>query len=270
MQSDEDAERIAGLGLEDSRIRIVGNMKFDSAPLSAVDGDLTLDLARRFGFGSGQPLIVAASTHSPEETAIIEAFRKITKSNHGARMLIAPRHPERFDEVAKLLAESGFQWSRRTATPSPSDATSAIVLLDSIGELRAAFQLADIAFLGGSLIPHGGQNVLEPAALGVCVITGPHTHNFAAITRALLSEDALIQLPDLTIADASDALAASINKLLHDDSRRQAIGARARKVCEQNRGATRRTAEIIVKLLEAPSSISEAVPFTAPHLTAAK
>jgi len=270
MQSDEDAERIAALGLENHRIRIVGNMKFDSAPLSAVDGDLTSDLARRFGFGSGQPLIVAASTHSPEETAIIEAFRKITEHDQAARLLIAPRHPERFDEVAKLLAESGFRWSRRTAKPSGSDATSAIILLDSIGELRAAFQLADIAFLGGSLIPHGGQNVLEPAAQGVCVITGPHTHNFAAITRALLAEDALVQLPESSLNEASKALAETIAGLLRDDSGRQAIGNRARNVCEQNRGATQRTAEIIVNLLQTPSSISEVVPFTAHQLTAAK
>jgi 3-deoxy-D-manno-octulosonic-acid transferase len=270
MQSGEDAERIAALGLEDRRIRIVGNMKFDSAPPSAADDSLASDMARRFGFGSRQSLIVAASTHPPEETAIVEAFRKIIESNPTARLLIAPRHPERFDEVAKLLAQSGFPWSRRTATPSTSDAGSEIVLLDSIGELRAAFQLADIAFLGGSLIPHGGQNVLEPAAQGVCVVTGPHTYNFAAITRALLAEDALIQLPDLTMAEASAALAAEINELLHDPSRRQAIGERARKVCEQNRGATRRTAEILVNLFQSPASISEAVPFTAPHLTTAK
>lgn len=270
MQTDEDAERIAAIGLDDRRVTIAGNMKFDSAPSSTVDVSLASDLAQRFGFGSGCRLIVAASTHAPEESLVIQAFKNIAESD-AARLLIAPRHPERFDEIAKLLAESGFRWTRRTATPSTADKESEIVLLDSIGELRAAFQLADIAFVGGSLIPHGGQNVLEPAAQGVCVITGPYTHNFAAITRALLAEDALIQLPDLSIADAPRALGEIFTKLLRDDQRRQAVGERARKVCEQNRGATQRTAEIIVNLLETPTSIcKEEVPYAAPHLTVAK
>ena len=271
MQTDDDAERIAGIGLDDRRIRIVGNMKFDSAPPSIADSNLASDIGRRFGFESDRPLIVAASTHAPEEIAVIEAFKRISKINERARLLIAPRHPERFDEVARLLAQSGFQWSRRTAAPSVEDTSSDIVLLDSIGELRAAYQLAEIAFLGGSLIPHGGQNVLEPAAQGVCVITGSHTHNFAAITRALLAADALRQLPNLTMTEAPAALAAAITELLGDDSRRRAIAARARKVCEQNRGATQRTAEIIVNLLEARAATSEAeLPFAASHLTVAK
>jgi 3-deoxy-D-manno-octulosonic-acid transferase len=271
MQTDDDAERLTGIGLDDRHLSIVGNMKFDSAPSSTVDDTLASDLARRFGFDSDQRLIVAASTHPPEEIAVIEAFKNISKANGGARLLIAPRHPERFDEVARLLSESDFLWTRRTAASSPADTESAIVLLDSIGELRAAFQLADIAFVGGSLIPHGGQNVLEPAAQGVCVITGSHTHNFAAITRMLSAQDALIQLPDLSMAEAPRALAEIITQLLSDDSRRQAMGTRARNVCQQNRGATQRTAEIIVKLLETPGSIAEEiVPFTAPHLTAVK
>ena len=124
--------------------------------------------------------------------------------------------------------------------------------------------------MGGSLIPHGGQNVLEPAAQGVCVITGQHTHNFTAITRALLAADALIQLPALSMSDASDALAGAVTDLLYDDSRRQAIGQRAQGVCEQNRGATQRTAEIIITMLETPSSVSEEVPLVAPPLTFAK
>jgi 3-deoxy-D-manno-octulosonic-acid transferase len=270
MQTKDDAERIAGIGLEDCCIKIVGNMKFDSAPPSRADASLASDIAQRFGFALDRPLIVAASTHAPEETVVIGAFKKISTESEGARLLIAPRHPERFDEVAQLLAESGFQWSRRTDAPSLADTSAAIVLLDSIGELRAAFQLADIAFVGGSLIPHGGQNVLEPAAQGVCVITGPHTHNFAAITRALLAEDALIQLPVRPMSDASDALATAITELLHDDSRRQALGRRAQSVCEQNRGATQTTAEIITKLIKTPSSVSDTVPFGAPNLTIAK
>jgi len=270
MQSDEDAQRISALGLASDRIKSVGNMKFDSAPLPATDNNVTAELRRRYAFNSGQAVIVAASTHSPEETVAIEAFEFIRKNNPGARLLIAPRHPERFEEVARLLDDSGFEWSRRSAKPSPADSTSAIILLDSIGELRATFQFADVAFMGGSLIPHGGQNVLEPAAQGVCVITGAHTHNFVAITRALLAEEALIQLPTLSMAEAPAALAHAINELLQDEARRKAIGQRAQKVCAQNRGATQHTVELIINLLEPASPLSQSIPFPAVELSATK
>jgi 3-deoxy-D-manno-octulosonic-acid transferase len=270
MQTKEDADRVAELGLDVNRIRVVGNMKFDSASLVPIDDNVASDLRRRFGFGSTDTLIVAASTHAPEETVIIDAFQSIKKTHQTVRLIIAPRHPERFDEVARLLDKSNLPWARRTAAVSPEDVTSAVVLLDSIGELRASYQLADIAFLGGSLIPHGGQNVLEPAVQGIPVITGAHTHNFAAITRALLAQDALIQLPEMPAAQASEALALAIMDLLRDPVRRHEMGARARKVCEQNRGATQRTAEILANLLEAPAHDPEALPFTAPHLTSAK
>jgi 3-deoxy-D-manno-octulosonic-acid transferase len=269
MQSDEDAQRIFNLGLADNRIRSVGNIKFDSAPLTATN-DGTSELRRRYAFNRAQPVIVAASTHSPEEAVVLESFKLIREVNREARLLIAPRHPERFEEVARLLDDSGFEWSRQSATPSPGDSTSAIILLDSIGELRATFQFADIAFVGGSLIRHGGQNVLEPAAQGVCVITGAHTHNFAAITRALLAEDALIQLPALSRAEVPAALARAINELLRDEPRRKAIGQRAQNVCAQNRGATQQTVEMIINLLEPASTCSESLPFPAGEVTATK
>jgi 3-deoxy-D-manno-octulosonic-acid transferase len=270
MQSEEDAQRLTELGLNPERITSVGNMKFDSAPLPTSENNVSSELQQRFAFNSDEHVIVAASTHSPEETVVIESFKAVRESNQRTRLIIVPRHPERFDEVAKLIEDSGFEWSRRSAPPSPSDKTSAIVLLDSIGELRATFQFADLAFIGGSLIPHGGQNVLEPAAHGVCVITGAHTHNFAAITRALLAEDALIQLPRLSIAEAPAALARTINELLRDEARRKAIGQRAQNVCTQNRGATRQTVEMIIKLLEPAAAVSQTLPFPAVEVTATK
>jgi 3-deoxy-D-manno-octulosonic-acid transferase len=270
VQSDEDAQRLTELGLDAARIRSVGNMKFDSAPSPNGENDVTSELRRRFAFNSDQQVIVAASTHAPEEAVAIESFKAIRESNKQARLLIAPRHPERFAEVAKLIEDSGFEWSRRSAPPSPRDKTSAIVLLDSIGELRATFEFADIAFVGGSLIPHGGQNVLEPAAQGVCVITGAHTHNFAAITRALMAEDALIQLPRLSNAEAPAALAGAINELLRDETRRKAIGQRAQNVCAQNRGATQLTIEMIINLLQPGAAVSQTLPFAAAEVTAAK
>ena len=270
MQSDDDATRISALGLSDDRISILGNLKFDSSDSTRLD--LTTEIRERFALKMDQPLVVAASTHSPEESIVLDAFRRVRASPTGARarLLLAPRHPERFSEVAKLIADSGMTWARRSELPADEDTTCDVILFDSIGELRAVFPLADIAFIGGSIVSHGGQNVLEPAAQGVCVITGAHTHNFAAITKALLDEDALIQLPSVPFAEATTELASAISELLSNDNRRQAVASRAQAVCDRNRGATQRTLDMITNLLDSPAATNAGVPFPAIHFTAAK
>ncbi len=270
MQSDQDANRICELGMSRERILMTGNLKFDSASTSANDASIAEDLRERFGFSHKDRLIVAASTHAPEESIVIDAFKRLRSSiqNRRVRLLIAPRHPERFNEVASIVKASGFPWSRRSDSPSGRDQKSDIVLLDSIGELRATFALADIAFIGGSIAPHGGHNVLEPAAQGVCVVTGSHTHNFVAVTKALLAEDAILQLPSLSEADASAVLASTITELLSNDSRRKEIGQRAKAVCDRNTGATKRVVDEITKLLDAPAS-SERLPFSTVYASAA-
>src|SRR5205807_6599935 len=146
---------------------------------------------------------------------VIDAFKQIKNSQPGyqTRLLIAPRHPERFAEVASLLQASGLTWSRRSAAAQAEDRTCEVILLDTIGELRAAYPLADVAFVGGSIAPHGGHNVLEPGARGVCVVTGPHTHNFAAVTKAMLDERAMVQLPQVPAPAAPTALANALKTL---------------------------------------------------------
>jgi len=272
MQSDDDANRIAKLGLPANRIRTLGNLKFDNVALPADLSTVALDLHQRFDVNAAKPLIVAASTHSPEESLVIQAFREIRKTPNGneSRLLIAPRHPERFEQVAKIINDSGFTWSRRSSPPASSDATSEIILLDSIGELRSTFQLAEIAFIGGSIIPHGGQNVLEPAAHGVCVITGAHTQNFATIIRALLAAEALIQLPPVSLLEAPAKLADAFGELLADEAKRKATGARAQNLCAQSRGATDRAIEIISDLVTPRVATGEGVSLSAVHLTSAK
>src|SRR6185369_553408 len=240
MQSPEDAKRIGALGVSEEKLRVSGNLKFDSANV-AIDQDLTSKLRERFNFNAG-PLIVAASTHAPEEEVMLAAFKRTRESHPDARLLIAPRHPERFQEVAGLLAKSGLTWSRRSQPESARDAKSDVVLLDTIGELGAVYSLAALVFVGGSIAPHGGHNVLEPAAQGVCTITGPYTQNFAWITNAMLNEEALIQVP--ASADFAAELSSIINQLLSDDRRRREIGARAKSVCLQNQGATEKTIEM--------------------------
>ncbi len=154
---------------------------------------MTKLLRRRFGFTADAPLIIAASTHAPEEIWILQAFKNVWKNSESSlpRLLIAPRHPERFAEVEKLIRESGFDWAKRSEKASGRDETAEIILLDSIGELRAAFPLAEIVFVGGSLIPHGGQNVLEPASARKAIMTGFYTTNFEAITKEFLKQEAI-------------------------------------------------------------------------------
>ena len=251
MQSEQDAKRIRELGFDERRIHVTGNLKFDSAGADT-DESLTNEIRERFGFAADPPLIVAASTHDPEEAVVLEAFRKIRESYKHIRLLLAPRHPERFHEVAWLLAASEFSFAQRSAAPNSHDALADIVLLDSIGELSAVYPLADIAFVGGSIAKHGGHNIIEPAVHGVCTVTGPHTWNFAAITKAMLAEGGSIQLAETT--EPAAELARVIQELLSDNERRLKIGERARIVCEANRGATTRTLDLLATILDASAS----------------
>jgi 3-deoxy-D-manno-octulosonic-acid transferase len=270
MQSEKDAARIRELGLPGERIALPGNLKFDSAE-TAIDERLTAELRRRFGFDGTRPLIVAASTHAPEERLTIEALKQMNSERSSQmRMLIAPRHPERFDEVASLLEGSGLSWSRRSFEPSEHDKSCDVVLLDTVGELRAVYPLAQIVFVGGSIAPFGGHNMLEPAATGACVIIGPHTENFAAITKALLDEGALIQLPAASPSDAPTQLASVINELISDESRRREMGSRARDVCRQNAGATERTMKMLSPILSRTTMVDPSNPLSALSVTAAK
>ncbi len=272
MQSERDVTRIRELGMSSERTTSSGNLKFDGASSAGNDAALSSTIRSRFGINESESLIVAASTHWPEEQVLLEAFKQVNQSEQGrrVRLLIAPRHPERFTEVADLIADSGLSSARRSTPPGKEDATSDIILLDSIGELRAVFPLADIAFIGGSIASHGGHNVLEPAVEGVCVITGPHTDNFAAIIQTLLREGALVQLGEVAISEAAKQLAVTIKELLEDETRRREIGQRAMAVCDSNRGATNRTMQILAKLLSSRPPVNESVPFSAIHVTAAK
>jgi 3-deoxy-D-manno-octulosonic-acid transferase len=258
MQTEMDAERIRALGLARERIFVSGNVKFDASP-DAGGQRLTDELRERFHFNDGRPLIVAASTHAPEERIVLEAFKQLrsTPGNKKVRLLLAPRHPERFPEVAALLESSGLLWSRRKDSGSQRDLDCDVLLLDSIGELRSVYPLADIVFVGGSLTPKGGHNILEPAAVGACTVTGAHTFNFTAIVRDFLEADALIQLTNVAERDAPAALATALEELLLNDARRRAIGERARAVLEQNRGATARTIKLLAPLLNAAADHSK-------------
>jgi 3-deoxy-D-manno-octulosonic-acid transferase len=250
MQSEADAERIRALGLRGERVAVSGNLKFD-ADAAKDKQALGLELSARFHLEGDRPLIVAASTHKPEESIMIEALKLLRETSSVAppRLLIAPRHPERFNETAALLDSSGLTWTRRTSAEHESDAVCDCILLDSIGELRAVYDQASIVFVGGSLAHKGGHNVLEPAEVGACIVTGAHTANFKAIMDNFIESDALIQLPALSQAEAIIELARLFAELLSDEARRGSMGKRARAVVERNRGATARTIKLLAPIL---------------------
>ena len=254
VQTEGDAARLTALGLAPERLRVTGNVKFDIEETAALP--LTEELRRRFRIDRDRPLVVAASTHAPEERVVLEAFGLLHSDARRPRLLVAPRHPERFGEVAALLEASGLAWARRTDEPRESDAACDVILLDSIGELRAVYALAELVFVGGSIATVGGHNVLEPALDARAVVTGPHTSNFKAIVAALLERDALVQLPRTQgPRDAARELARAVGELLGDEVGRRRTGERARAVLEENRGATARTVELLAPLLEKRSAV---------------
>jgi 3-deoxy-D-manno-octulosonic-acid transferase len=245
MQSEIDAARLRQLGMPPDRIHTAGNLKFD-AGAAASSAEKTAQIRERFALNSDVPLILAASTHAPEEKIILESFKQL---DGRARLMLAPRHPERFQEVASLIRDSGMTWARRTSAADSSDARASVILLDTIGELPATYQLAAVVFVGGSIVDRGGHNVLEPAAAGAPVVTGAHTHNFHAIVELLNEANAIVQLPPVPDAAAAVELARVFAELLSDPERRNELAARAKQLVLDNQGAAERTLKLIAPLL---------------------
>jgi 3-deoxy-D-manno-octulosonic-acid transferase len=239
MQTETDAERIRKLGIEHGRVSVTGNLKFDHSP-DERDTLIAAELRDRFGIFGDVPLIVAASTHDPEERLILESLRDALGN---FRLLIAPRHPERFENVASVVRASGLSIARRSDTETASDRNAKVILLDSMGELRGAYQLADIVFVGGSLIPHGGQSILEPAAAGKAILTGPYTSNFAAVVEEFKRCEALIQLE--RSGELVSELSGRFSQLLEDSELRKRLGDNAAITMKKNQGAAEKTVELL-------------------------
>jgi 3-deoxy-D-manno-octulosonic-acid transferase len=247
MQSEADEQRIHDLGFPAENLFTSGNLKFDAGAIPA-GSSATADLRKRFNLDGNVPLILAASTHDPEEKIILESLRQLRTGVEKPRLMLAPRHPERFQEVASLLESSGFAWSRRTATPQQKDSFCDVILLDTIGELPAAYPLAAIVFVGGSIAKKGGHNVLEPAAAGACVVTGAYTDNFEAIINLLDENSAIVQLPPLKDRDVANRLTEVLDDLLMKPQLRKELGNRARQLVVTNQGAADKTIELISPL----------------------
>ncbi len=249
MQTEADAERMRSLGLPASKVFVSGNLKFDAGAMPS-SNTLASELQKRFNIADEAPLILAASTHAPEERVMLEAYQLLkNSSSQKIRLLLAPRHPERFADVASLLDGSGLTWTRRSNPSSASDQTCDAILLDTIGELPAIYSLAAVVFVGGSIANNGGHNILEPAAVGAAVVTGPHTHNFDGIVTVFAKKQAIIQLPVLSVGQADSALGSVFRELLDDKQLRRELGQRAKHLVAQNQGATERTLDLLDSFL---------------------
>lgn len=251
MQTNSDAQRLLRLGINANKVRVTGNMKYDQ-PAIAEKSEILEHFGERFDISNEKPLIVAASTHAPEEKLILDAFIKIRNSceENKPRLLLAPRHPERFDEVETLVKSKNLTLVRRSSPLALNDASADVILLDSIGELRQIFPLAEIVFVGGSLIPHGGQNILEPAAARKAIVTGFYTMNFSEIIDRFEKNEAVIRLPELEENEIVEKLADVFDELLRDENKRQKLAENAFQMMEKNRGATEKTMKFLNPVLK--------------------
>ncbi len=253
MQSKADAGRAMWLGAPPERVIVSGNIKYDIGETRPGSDGTAKSLDEIFALSS-EPLIVAGSTGEDEEQMILSAFEQLRRIDGmgNVRLLIGPRHPERFDEVARQMESSSLGFVRRSTSREQCDLTrtAAVILLDSIGELATLYQFASVVFVGGSLIPKGGHNILEPAFYARPIIVGPHMENFREMAGQFLRRDALIQLQGTNDQDLIAELRDNFVKILCHPSRARELGENARRAIEENRGATDRTVAAIVELIE--------------------
>jgi 3-deoxy-D-manno-octulosonic-acid transferase len=242
-QTVEDAERFIAIGAESARTRVVGNIKFDMELGAEV---AERGQALRAATGSERPTWIAGSTHAGEEEQVLAAHQELLAGRPDALLLLVPRHPDRFEAVAELLSRQGWRFARRSAGGTPDGATQ-VVLVDTVGELAVLYASADAAFVGGSLVPIGGHNLLEPAALGIPVLTGPYYSNGRDIARLLLQQGAALK-----VADARQ-LAAVLAQWLADPAERRRIGAIGQRIVESNRGSVARLLDLIEPWLRGPA-----------------
>ena len=233
-QSEADAERLRALGT--ARVTVTGNLKFDRGPKPA-DLELAAKLRARFG---ARPVLVAASTRDGEEERLLDA---VGDAPSELLTVIVPRHPQRFQDVAQILERRGITYQRRSEDAAVRAATR-VLLGDSMGELFAYYAACDIAFVGGSLLPLGGQNLLEACAVGKPVLIGPHMFNFAEATRLAVEAGAALQVADVV------ELTARLHELLADAERRGRMGKAGLLLMRQHEGATPRTLELVRSALE--------------------
>src|SRR5579864_2669417 len=251
-QTAEDRERLIAIGAAEERVRIGGNLKFELT--SKAGPALVGRLRSALNVGKAGPLLVCGSTVETEEAIVVSAFEQVLRRYPDAVMVLAPRHPERFADVVKVIETSGVKFWRRSQWRD-EPLSGGIFLLDSIGELASIYGLADVAFVGGSLVPRGGHNILEPASAGVATLVGPHTENFRDIVNLFRREDGVRVV-------TTESLAATFIELLENDAMRSLLGRRGEEIFKANAGAKEKTLAALDELIREvrPESAGRAEP----------
>jgi 3-deoxy-D-manno-octulosonic-acid transferase len=239
VQGARTRERLVDLGADPDRIIVTGSLKFDALQLAPA----SQRVLRFFRVPASRPVIVAGSTMRGEEPALLTAFLRLRGPASRPLLVIAPRHPERFGEVERLASQTGLATARRSDLPIDQEPDADVVILDTIGELAALYQIATVVFVGGSLVDAGGHNILEPAIYARPILFGPYMQNFAEIADAFLEAEAAVQVR------SEGALETALVDLLADAGRRERLGEAARAIVEANRGARDKTMAAIVDLL---------------------
>ena len=233
-QSAEDGRRFARLGADPRAVVVTGNLKFDIAPVDNAAFEQAFAIHR----ATPGPVWIAASTHEDEEAAIVDAHCALLRQRPGALLLWAPRHPERFRAVAQRARAAGLVAAVRSEQGWP-DAGTNVFVIDTLGELGRFYACAQVAFVGGSLQRVGGHNLLEPAATGTAILSGPHLHNFADIAKRLREAQAM------RIVEDAGALASDLELLFKDEATRAGMASNARRLLDEGRGALERTVALI-------------------------
>ncbi|MBI4888477.1 MAG: 3-deoxy-D-manno-octulosonic acid transferase [Acidobacteria bacterium] len=263
VQGEEAARRLAGLGADPSRVTVTGSLKFDALE-SVPPGRGRQRVLRFFRLSPNRPVLMAGSTMKGEEAAVIRAFNRLrNRAAAGASplLVVAPRQPERFAEVERLCRQEGLSTIRRTELAIDAEPRADAVVLDTIGELAEVYQIATVVFVGGSLVPLGGHNILEPAVFGKPIVFGPHMQNFAEIVDTFLANDAAVQVR--SERDLDDAIVG----LMGDPVRRARVGAAASALIDANRGAKEKTMAVVAALVPPETREHSAVvrPFRVIH-----
>lgn len=243
MQTLRDAQRITEIGADSARVHVTGNLKAD---IAIPDWNEERRRAQRNGFGldSKSALWIAGSTHPGEEKIVVSAFRQVQLDHPAIRLMVAPRHPERITDIERIVRQAGLVPLRRSGmmhAPVETWQERTVVLIDTLGELSDLYALADFAFVGGSLIPRGGHNLLEPAQWAKPILTGPHTQNFQSILELLKTNDAV------RVAGSAEGLAAEVRRWLADPAAARALGERACAAVKAQAGSTRKTVDLMTR-----------------------
>ena len=273
VQSEESARRFIDLGADPARVVVTGSLKFDSLELSStalagapaarsvrggVEARARDRVLRYFRVPASRPVIVAGSTMKGEEIAVLRAFRKVRTAAPNTLLVLAARNPERFGEAEQLARQEGWKVARRSDLAIDAEPRVDVVVLDTIGELAQLYQVATVVFVGGSLVDHGGHNILEPAVFGKPILFGPHMQNFKEIADAFVGNGAAVQV------GSERELEQAMISLATDPVRRAKLGAAARALVEANRGAKEKTLAVIADLLP-PAGSGVVRPFRLVH-----